>query len=117
MAKVSASGGQILTVSSKSSNKDEAEKFLKFLFEQEAQKLFVEKGFISALKTANQLDTVNKRIIISHIEMTNDNSGFLIDNLDLKMADAIGIVLSDMIEGRVKLSEAWDRVLKISFQQ
>lgn len=117
MAKVSASGGQILTISSKSSNKDEAEKFLKFLFEQEAQKLFVEKGFISALKTANQLDTVNKRIIISHIEMTNDNSGFLIDNLDLKMADAIGIVLSDMIEGRVKLSEAWDRVLKISFQQ
>ncbi|MCX7903508.1 MAG: extracellular solute-binding protein [Caloramator sp.] len=117
IAKVSASGGQILTISSKSSNKEEAEKFLKFLFEQEAQKLFVEKGFISSLKTVNQIDTINKRIIISHIEMTNDNSGFLIDNLDMKMADAIGIVLSDMLEGRVRASEAWDRVLKISFQQ
>ncbi|SEG12194.1 ABC-type glycerol-3-phosphate transport system, substrate-binding protein [Caloramator fervidus] len=117
ISKLSASGGQILALSSKTSNREAAEKFLSFLFSEQAQKLFVEKGYISALKFVNQPDTIIDRTIISHIEMTDDNSGMLIDNVDLKMADAIGIVLSDIIEGRVKAKEAWERVLKISFQQ
>ncbi|WP_160318204.1 ABC transporter substrate-binding protein [Caloramator mitchellensis] len=117
VSKISASGGQILVIPSKSTNKEEAEKLMNFIFSDEAQKLLVEKGYISPVISSNKGETSISKTIMSHIEMTDDNSGMLIDNLSLKMSDALGIVLSDMIEGRVKSNEAWNRVLKITFQK
>jgi ABC-type glycerol-3-phosphate transport system substrate-binding protein len=117
ISKYSASGGQVLVVSSKSKNSKEAQKFLEFLFSEVGQKLFVEKGYISSLAAANKDDSSIKRQLLSHLEMTDDNSVMLIDNLEPKIAENTTRVLQDILEGRVKPSEGWDRVLKITFQQ
>lgn len=117
VSKYSASAGQVLVLSSKSKNSKEAQKFISYLFSEEAQKIFVEKGYISSLMAANSDDSTVKRQILAHIEQTDDNSVMIIDNLEPKIAENTTRVLQDMLEGRVKASEAWDRILKITFKQ
>jgi ABC-type glycerol-3-phosphate transport system substrate-binding protein len=117
VSKYSATAGQILVLSSKSKNTKEAQKFISYLLSEEAQKIFVEKGYISSLMAANSDESTVKRQILSHIEQTDDNSVMIIDNLEPKMAENTTRVLQDMLEGRVKASEAWDRILKITFKQ
>jgi ABC-type glycerol-3-phosphate transport system substrate-binding protein len=117
VTKYSASAGQVIVLSSKSKNAKEAQKFISYLFSEEAQKIFVDKGYISSLSAANSDESTIKRQILSHIEQTDDNSVMIMDNLEPKMAENLARVLQDMLEGRVKASEAWDRVLKITFKQ
>lgn len=113
---ISASGGQVIALPANSKKGKDAQKFLEFLFSDEAQKIVTEKGYTSPLIGANNKESKIKGQIASHLEMTNDNSIFLIDNLEAKMAENTTKILQDILEGRIKGSEGWKRVLKLTFQ-
>jgi ABC-type glycerol-3-phosphate transport system substrate-binding protein len=115
-ASVSASGGQVIALPSNSKKNKEAQKFIEFLFSEEAQKIIVEKGYMSPVIAANKKESDIKEKIASHLEMTNDNSIMLMDNLELSMAENTTRILQDILEGRVKASEGWKRILKLTFQ-
>jgi ABC-type glycerol-3-phosphate transport system substrate-binding protein len=116
IASVSAAGGQVIAVPSNSKRNEDALKFIEFLFSEEAQKIIVEKGYMSSVIAANNKENDIKERVASHLEMTNDNSIMLMDNLEPTMADNTTRILQDILEGRVKASEGWKRILKITFQ-
>jgi ABC-type glycerol-3-phosphate transport system substrate-binding protein len=113
----SVSSGEVLTMPANSKNSKEAEKFLKFLFSDEVQKKFTEKGYVSALISANATENETKKLILKHIEAADNNSIMLMDNLEPTMLDSMTMVLKDELQGRVKPNEAWDRILKFTFQR
>lgn len=113
----SATAGEVLTIPSNSKNSKEAEKFLNFIFSDEAQKKFMEKGYISPVIKANIAENDVKKQILKHIEMADGNSIMLIDNLDPVMLESLTMVLKDELQGRVKSSEAWGRVLRLTYQR
>lgn len=115
-ARVSASAGQVIAIPSNSKKRKDAEKFLEFLFSEEAQKIVTEKGYTSPLMSANISENKIKGKIADHLEMTNDNSPFLIDSLESGMAENTTKILSDVLEGRVKGSDAWKRIIRLTFQ-
>lgn len=117
LSKFSATAGEVLAIPAKSKNTKEAEKFLEFIFSEDAQKYFVEKGHISSLTTSNRGENLLKQRVLSHLQLTGDNSVMLIDNMENTMSENTTRILQDMIEGRVKPSEAWSRILKITFAQ
>lgn len=116
VSRISASGGQVIALPSNSKKAKDAKKFLEFLFSEEAQKIVTEKGYTSPLIAANNKESKIKGQIADHLEMTNDNSIFLIDNMEAKMAENTTKILQDILEGRVNGSEGWKRVLKLTFQ-
>lgn len=116
ISKVSVSAGQVIALPANSKKSKDAQKFLEFLFSEEAQKIITEKGYMSSLITANNKEIKVKGQIASHLEMSNDNSIFLIDNLETKMAENTVKILQDILEGRLKGSEGWSRTLKLTFQ-
>jgi ABC-type glycerol-3-phosphate transport system substrate-binding protein len=113
----SATAGQVLAITANSKNKKEAKEFLQYIYSEEAQKIITDKGYYSSLITANTGDTSVRRMIISHLEMADDDSIMIYDNLEPKMLENLTRILQDVLEGRVKSSEAWDRVLKLTYQQ
>lgn len=117
ISNISASAGQVIAIASGTKNTKEAKEFLEFFFSEEAQKLVTDKGYISPLISANVAEDKAKSQIISHLEMTDDNSVMIIDNLELNMAENITRVLQDILEGRTKASEGWNRVLKLTFKK
>lgn len=117
MSKFSATAGQVLAIPAKSKNTKEAEKFLEFILSEDAQKYFVEKGRISSLITSNRAENLLKQRVLSHLQLTGDNSVMLMDNLESSMAENTTRILQDVIEGRVKPADAWSRILKITFMQ
>ncbi len=116
ISKVSVSAGQVIALPSNSKKGKDAQKFLEFLFSEEAQKIITEKGYMSSLIAANNKEIKVKGQIASHLEMSNDNSIFLIDNLETKMVENTTKILQDILEGRLKGSEGWSRTLKLTFQ-
>lgn len=116
ISKVSVSAGQVIALPSNSKKGKDAQKFLEFLFSEEAQKIITEKGYMSSLIAANNKEIKVKGQIASHFEMSNDNSIFLIDNLETKMVENTIKILQDILEGRLKGSEGWSRTLKLTFQ-
>lgn len=116
VSRVSASAGQVLVLPTNSKKQKDAQKFLEFLFSEEAQKLVTKKGYMSPLIAADNKESKINEQIVSHLEMSNDNSIFLVDNLEPKMAENTIKILQDIIEGRVKGSEGWQRILKLTFQ-
>lgn len=113
---VSASGGQIIAMASNSKRQKECEKFLEYLFSSDAQKQFVDKGYISPIKDINnQGDPIQKRIV-KHLSEANESSVMIVDSLKPDMAENLGRVLADILEGRVKPSEGWSRVIKQTFK-
>lgn len=116
VSNISASGGQVLVIPSNTKNKKEAYKFLEFLFSEDTQKIITENGYTSSLIMANSSENKVKSNIFSHLEMTDDNSIMLIDNLNPDMSEITGRVLQEIQEGRLKSSEGWKRVLKFTFK-
>lgn len=110
-------GGQTIAIPEKSKLSKEALTFLEFLLSDESQKKFVEAGYISPLGSANKNDSELQARILNHLNSTDKNSVLFMDNIPVKMADTLTRVLLDMAEGRVKYNEAWERILKITFQQ
>ena len=98
----SASGGQILSISSASKHKEEAKKFLEFLFSHETQMIVSEKGsLLSSLDSVNRVlstDVVTQDILM-HMEDTNEHSGMLIDYLPIAVMDSLGVSIQSMING------------------
>lgn len=109
--------GEVLTIPNNSKNSKEAEAFLKYLYSDEVQKKFVEKGYISSLISANSSENETKKLILKHIAAANDNSIMLMDNLESSMLESMTMVLKDVLQGRVKPNDAWDRTLKFTFQR
>lgn len=116
VTKYSASSGQVLVIPSKSKNIDTAKKFIEFLFSEDAQKMFADKGYISSLKAVNSSEDAVKRRILMHLDAADDNSIMIIDNMEPKMAEATTYVLQDILEERVRASDAWNRILKTTFK-
>lgn len=116
ISKVSASAGQVITLPENSNKTKDAQKFLEFLFSEDAQKILTEKGYSSPLISANSKENKIRGQIASHLEMTNDNSIFLMDNLEPRMAENTTKILQDILEGRIKGNEGWKRVLRLTFQ-
>ncbi|GFR34948.1 ABC transporter substrate-binding protein [Thermobrachium celere] len=112
-----AAGGQTIAVPQKSKNAKEVQAFLEYLLSEEAQKKFVEAGYISPLKSANSNDNEIQDKLLNHLNSTDKNSILFIDNIPSKMLDVLSKILYDMFEGRVKANEAWDKVLKMTYQQ
>ncbi|TDT61146.1 ABC transporter substrate-binding protein [Fonticella tunisiensis] len=117
VSRYSATAGQILVIPNNAKHSKEAQDFIEFLLSEQGQKAFIEKGYISPLISANNRDKELKNQIMTHLEMTNDDSVMIIDNMDRKMGDSLTRVLQDIQEGRVNPSEGWSRVLKLTFQQ
>ncbi|MCX7885160.1 MAG: extracellular solute-binding protein [Caloramator sp.] len=117
VSKYSASAGQVLVIPSKSKNTETAKKFMEFLFSEDAQKIFASKGYISSLKSVNSSEDEVKRRILMHLDEAEDNSILLLDNMEPNISEAVTNVLQDIIEGRVKPQEAWDRALKTAFKK
>lgn len=116
VSRVSASAGQVIALPSNSNKRKNAEKFLEFLFSEEAQKIVIDKGYTSPLIAVNNKESKIKGQIAEHLEITNDNSIFLIDNLKNEMAENTTKILIDILEGRVKGSDGWKRIIKLTFQ-
>lgn len=117
LSRYSATSGQVLVIPSKSKNAKLAKEFMEFLFSDDAQKIFASKGYIAPLKSANAGEETIKRRIMSHLESTDDNSIMILDNMEPKMAETTTSILQDILEDRVKPGEAWNRILKITFQK
>jgi ABC-type glycerol-3-phosphate transport system substrate-binding protein len=113
----SVSAGEVLTMPANSKNSKEAEKFIKFLYSDEAQNSFTEKGYISPLMSANSTENETKNLILKHIESADNNSIMLMDNLEPTMLESMTMVLKDVLQGRVKANEAWNRILKFTFKR
>lgn len=116
VTKYSATAGQILVVPAKSKNLKIAKDFIEFFYSEDAQKLFVEKGYTASLKSLNTENSEVDVDIQSHLEAADENSVMLLDNLEPKVAETLTSILSDVLEGTTKPKEAWSRVLKLSFQ-
>lgn len=114
---VSGTGGQILCIPSNSKNKEKAEKFLQFFFSEDAQKIITQKGYFAPLMSANVGENKLKSKIKTHLEICDDNSIMIMDNMDEKMTEHTTRVLQEILEGRVKSSEAWERILKATFKK
>lgn len=114
---IASAGGQTIVVPQKSSYKKETMAFLEYLLSDEAQKVFVEAGYISPLSSSNKNDNELQDKLLNHLNLTDKNSVIFMDNLPTKMADTLTRVLLDVAEGRVKASEAWSRIVKLTFQQ
>lgn len=114
---IASAGGQTIVVPQKSSYKKETMAFLEHLLSDEAQKVFVEAGYISPLASSNSNDNELQNKLLNHLNMTDKNSVIFMDNLPIKMADTLTRVLLDVAEGRVKANEAWNRIIKLTFQQ
>jgi predicted AAA+ superfamily ATPase len=69
------------------------------------------------LVSVNKGETTIKKLIISHLELTDDNSILFYDNLSSKMSENTSRILQDIVEGRVKSLEGWNRIVKLTFQQ
>jgi len=117
VSNISASGGQVIAIPSNSKNRKEAETFIEFLASEDAQKIITDKGYISPMISANSSENKVKSQILSHMEMADDNSIMIVDNLDLKMSENVGKVLQDILEGHIKAAEGWNRVLKLTFKK
>lgn len=117
VTKYSATAGQVLVIPSKGKNQEEAKKFLEFLFSEDAQKFFTDKGYISSVKSANSSEDAIKRRILSHLDETDDNSIMLLDNMEPKITQSTAAILQDIIEGRVQPNEAWSRALNSAFKK
>ncbi|SKA83637.1 carbohydrate ABC transporter substrate-binding protein, CUT1 family [Caloramator quimbayensis] len=117
VSKYSASAGQVLVIPSKSKNAEAAKKFMEFLFSEDAQKIFVNKGYIASLKSVNSSEDSVKRRILMHLDESDDNSILIIDNMEPKISEAVTNVLQDIIEDRIQPVEAWKRALKTAFKQ
>lgn len=113
---IASAGGQTIVVPQKSSYKKETMAFLEYLLSDEAQKIFVEAGYISPLSSSNKNDNELQDKLLNHLNLTDKNSVIFMDNLPTKMADTLTRVLLDVAEGRVKASEAWSRIIKLTFQ-
>lgn len=113
----SESAGEVLTIPTNSKNSKESEKFIKYLFSEEAQKRFTDKGYVSALVSANSSEDETKKIILNHIASADNNSIMLMDNIEPAMLDSMIMVLKDELQGRVKPNEAWSRILKFTYQR
>lgn len=113
---IASAGGQTIVVPQKSSYKKETMAFLEYLLSDEAQKVFVEAGYISPLSSSNKNDNELQDKLLNHLNITDKNSVIFMDNLPTKMADTLTRVLLDVAEGRVKASEAWSRIIKLTFQ-
>lgn len=113
----SASAGEVLTIPANSKNSKEAEKFIKYLYSDEVQKRFTDKGYISALISANKTEDETKKEILNHLASADNNSIMLMDNLNPTMLDSLTMVLKDELQSRVKPNEAWGRVLKFTYQR
>lgn len=110
-------GGQTIVIPQKSSYKKETMEFLEYLLSDEAQKVFVEAGYISPLSSSNKNDNELQNKLLNHLNMTDKNSVVFIDNIPVKMGDTLTRVLLDMAEGRVKANEGWNRIIKFTFQE
>lgn len=110
-------GGQTIAISQKSKNAKEAQAFIEFLLSEEAQKKFVEANYISPLKSANSNDNELQDKLLNHLNATDKNSVVFMDNIPTNMLDVLSKVLYDMLEGRVKYKEAWEKILKLIYQQ
>lgn len=116
ITKVSASAGQVLAIPANTKKNKDVEKFLEFLFSEEAQKIITKNGYMSSVVEGNNSENEVKEKVAEHLSMTNDNSIFLIDNLEPEMAKNTIQILQDIHEGRVKASEAWKKILRLTFK-
>ena len=112
----SASAGQVISVPTKGKNTKEVNMFIKYLFSEEAQKKFTEEGYTSSLISANNAENDVKKYILNHIEAADNNSIIIIDNLEPTLLQSLTTVLKDIIQGNLKPKDAWNRVVKISFE-
>jgi ABC-type glycerol-3-phosphate transport system substrate-binding protein len=113
----SGTAGQVIAIPSNSKNKKEALKLLEYLYSEDAQKIIAEKGYFSPLVSANKGESTIKKLVISHLELTDDNSILFYDNLSSKMSENTSRILQDIVEGRVKSQEGWSRIVKLTFQK
>lgn len=112
----SATSVQVITVNNKTAHSDEVMKFIDYLFSDEAQKIFAARNGISSLKSANQ-DTEDpiKKIILKHLEQTDENSTMYLDNVSSGMGDTTGKVLKELINNSIKPSETWGLIVDKNF--
>lgn len=111
----SATAGQVLSIPVKSNHTKEAQEFIKFLFSEEAQRIFVDKGYNASLISVNTEENSVRNNILSHLEMTDDNSIMLLDNLEPKMAENTSRILQDILADRLKPEEGWNKILEMTF--
>ncbi len=109
----SATGGQIHAIPKSSQYKEEALKFLEFLFSEEMQNIYSEEGkMVSSLPSVNvmfETNPVMKRILL-HLKETNDNSGMLIDYLPVPVMDSLGLNIKRLINGEVTPEQVMENV-------
>jgi ABC-type glycerol-3-phosphate transport system substrate-binding protein len=113
----SASAGQVISIPSNSKNAKEASMFIKYLFSEEGQKKFAEKGYTTPLISGNNAENDVKKQILNHIEAADNNSMTIVDNIEPTMLQSLTMVLKDILQGRTKPKDAWNRVIKSTFQQ
>ena len=114
ISSVSASAGEVFVIPSNSKNAEDAKKFLKYIFSEEAQNIYTSNGYVSSLKTANKSKNGVEKVLLEHIEKADENSIAFMDNLEPKVAENAGRILQELFEGNIRPSEAWKKILKLS---
>jgi len=105
-SKYSATAVQVITINAKSKYIKQCEEFIKYLFSEEAQKIFAEKNGTSSLKSAN-----SKGQLAKYLEATDENSTMYIDNVNSKVMDVTSKRLQQLIKGKIKSSEVWKLII------
>jgi len=111
----SATAIQVMTVNKNSKHKEEAMKFMSFLLSEEAQKIFKERTGISGMKSVNKStgDSIKDQVA-AYLESTDENSTMDVDNIPPKMMEATAKRLTEMINGKIKESDVWKKVVEES---
>ncbi|HCL50798.1 MAG TPA: hypothetical protein DHW76_07370, partial [Clostridiaceae bacterium] len=99
ISSISASAGEVLVIPSNSKNAEDAKKFLKYIFSEEAQNIYTSNGYVSSLKTANKSKNDVEKVLLEHIEKADENSIAFTDNLEPNVAENAGRILQELFEG------------------
>lgn len=103
----SASGGQLWTIPKDSEYTDEAVDFLLHLFSEESQTTIAKEGnLLSSVIAANTGRSDDSfKLVLTHLDETNEHSGMLIDYIPSSVKDPLGIGIRSLINGEMTIDE------------
>ncbi|WP_446897630.1 ABC transporter substrate-binding protein [Clostridium sp. LBM24168] len=92
-------------------NSDEAEKFMKFSFNDSMQKQFLKMGYITSNKKVNSKNNGIKKSIASHIKNSSEDNISIIYNIPDEIKSGISSKIDDIFSGKYTGNE-WKEILE-----
>jgi len=105
----------ILSVPLNAKNADNANAFIKYIYNDEVQAKIVQKGIISGNKIANNKISGIGKLMVQHMYKANDNSMLILYNLPKIIKNNVLITLKRILDGGYN-SKEWEDIIKESYK-